>query len=204
MAISKPFVSLVALAALGASPAHAATFIFAGNLSGSQEVPPVSSPGIGTALAILDDATNQLSVQVTFANLIGTTTMAHIHCCAPIGANAGVATPVPNFPGFPLGVTAGSYSTILDLTQASSFNPAFITNNGGTVASARAALITGLQTNRAYFNIHTTTFPGGEIRGQLLNAVPEPATWTMMLLGFGAIGATMRRRRVTAPVGYAF
>jgi hypothetical protein len=153
MAISKPFVSLVALAALGASPAHAATFIFAGNLSGSQEVPPVSSPGIGTALAILDDVTNQLSVQVTFANLIGTTTMAHIHCCAPIGANAGVATPVPNFPGFPLGVTAGSYSTILDLTQASSFNPAFITNNGGTVASARAALITGLQTNRAYFNI---------------------------------------------------
>lgn len=27
------------------------------------------------------------------------------------------------------------------------------------------------------------------------NGVPEPATWTMMILGFGAVGATMRRRR---------
>jgi hypothetical protein len=27
------------------------------------------------------------------------------------------------------------------------------------------------------------------------SAVPEPATWAMMLLGFGAIGFSMRRRR---------
>lgn len=204
MRISKPFLLLIALAAIGTSPARAATFIFAGNLSGSQEVPPVASPGIGTALAILDDVTNSLTVQVTFANLLGTTTMAHIHCCAPIGANAGVATPVPSFPGFPLGVTAGSYSTILDLTQASSFNPAFIANNGGTVASARAALINGLQTNNTYFNIHTTRFPGGEIRGQLINAVPEPATWAMMLLGFAATGAAMRRRSTNTRVRFAW
>jgi hypothetical protein len=26
-------------------------------------------------------------------------------------------------------------------------------------------------------------------------AVPEPATWSLMLLGFGAIGVAMRRRR---------
>jgi len=30
------------------------------------------------------------------------------------------------------------------------------------------------------------------------SAVPEPATWGMMLLGFGAIGFSMRRRRRTA------
>lgn len=30
------------------------------------------------------------------------------------------------------------------------------------------------------------------------NAVPEPATWAMMLLGFGGIGVTMRRRRRNA------
>jgi len=29
--------------------------------------------------------------------------------------------------------------------------------------------------------------------------VPEPATWGLMLLGFGALGATMRRRRALAP-----
>jgi hypothetical protein len=26
-------------------------------------------------------------------------------------------------------------------------------------------------------------------------AVPEPATWTMLVLGFGAVGFVMRRRR---------
>ena len=28
--------------------------------------------------------------------------------------------------------------------------------------------------------------------------VPEPATWAMMLLGFGGMGATLRRRRAVA------
>jgi hypothetical protein len=195
---------LLAAALVYPSTAHAATFVFSGNLSGSQEVPPVNTPGIGTAAVTFDDITNLLTVQVTFARLIGSTTMAHIHCCAPIGANAGVVTPVPSFPGFPLGVTAGSYSQVFDLTQASSFNPAFITNNGGSITTARQVFINGLQTNQAYFNIHTSQFPGGEIRGQLINAVPEPATWSLMLLGFGAVGASMRRRKVTARVSYAF
>jgi hypothetical protein len=33
------------------------------------------------------------------------------------------------------------------------------------------------------------------LRVQALPAVPEPASWALMLLGFGAIGAAMRRRR---------
>lgn len=202
MAIPKTLLPFFALAAVCSPPAQAATFVFSGSLSGSQEVPPVSSPGSGKAVVTFDDMTNILFVEATFAGLLGTTTMAHIHCCAPIGANAGVVTPVPTFPGFPLGVTAGSYTASFDLTQASSFNPAFITNNGGSVASARQAFIGGLQSNRAYFNIHTTNFPGGEIRDQLIAAVPEPATWAMMLLGFGAIGATMRRRGTTVRVSY--
>lgn len=36
----------------------------------------------------------------------------------------------------------------------------------------------------------------GQILSGQIQAVPEPATWAMMLLGFGAIGAAMRRRRV--------
>jgi hypothetical protein len=34
-------------------------------------------------------------------------------------------------------------------------------------------------------------------------AVPEPATWAMMLVGFGAMGAVMRRRQ-RATIGYNF
>nr|WP_223276762.1 PEPxxWA-CTERM sorting domain-containing protein [Sphingomonas daechungensis] len=29
-------------------------------------------------------------------------------------------------------------------------------------------------------------------------AVPEPATWAMMLFGFGAVGLSMRRRKAIA------
>lgn len=33
--------------------------------------------------------------------------------------------------------------------------------------------------------------------------VPEPTTWAMMIAGFGLIGGTMRRRRVSAKVSFA-
>ena len=66
--------------------------------------------------------------------------------------------------------------------------------DGGTAASAEAALFAGLNSGQAYLNLHTTAFPGGEIRGQFA-AVPEPGTWALMITGFGLVGATLRRRR---------
>ena len=93
-----------------------------------------------------------------------------------------------------MGVTTGTYLQTFDLTLASTYNPAFIAAHGGTVAGAQAVFIAGLLNGQAYFNIHTTQFPGGEIRGQL-QAVPEPAT--LLLLSSGVVGVVgvLRKRR---------
>lgn len=168
---------------------------FIATLTGSQEVPPNASPGIGSALVTLDTTTNLLTVNVSFAGLLSPTVAAHIHCCTPPGANAMVATEVPTFPGFPLGVTTGTYLQTFDLALASTYNPAFIAAQGGTVAGAQAAFIAGLLNGQTYLNIHSMMFPGGEIRGQL-QEVPEPAT--LLLMGAGlmaAVGAIRKRAR---------
>ena len=168
------FLVCVALVTAGAGIATATTY--SAPLSGLAETPPNASPGSGTATVSYDAATHPLQVVASFSGLTGPTTAAHIHCCVSPPGNAGVATTTPSFAGFPLGVDVGSFFSTLDLTQASSFNAAFIAANGGTVAGAEAALASGLASGTAYFNIHSTVFPAGEIRGfleEIPRAVPS-------------------------------
>jgi hypothetical protein len=54
---------------------------------------------------------------------------------------------------------------------SSSYNPSYVTNNGGTPATAFAALRAAISAGKAYLNIHSSMFPGGEIRG-FLNLCP--------------------------------
>ena len=188
----------IALVAGCTSVAQAAPITFQANLSGLFENPANASPGTGFVTVTIDTVSHTLFVEATFSGLLGTTMAAHIHCCAAPPANAGVATMTPSFSGFPLGVTSGSFSNSYDMTLASSWNSAFILNNGGTPASAEAVLMAGLLAGNAYFNIHTSTFPGGEIRGNLVAApapVPEPGTFGMLGVGLAALWAARRRLR---------
>jgi len=188
---------------LFAPRAEAAVFMFGANLSGLNEVPAVVTPGAGTAFVTVNDVANTMRVQIAFADLSSNTTAAHIHCCAPLGTNAPVTTTAPAFGGFPLGVTSGALDQTYDMTQPGSYLAAFLTANGGSTAAAFSTLLTGMQAGQAYLNIHTSGNPGGEIRGQLA-AVPEPATWGLMLVGFGVIGGAMRKSRQRLRVGYSF
>lgn len=151
------------------STANAALWQFDVNIDGLQEVPPVATPGFGTAQAIFNDVSGEMTITGTFSSLIGTSNNAHLHGYANPGINAGVVFGLT----FDVGVTSGN-----------------ISGNGIIPAGRIADTLNGL----TYINIHSTFRPGGEIRGQLIDPVlvPEPATVT--LFGLGAF-AVLRRRR---------
>jgi hypothetical protein len=162
--------SAVFLLVVGASLAHAIVITYSAPLSGSAEAPPNASPGVGTGQVDVNTTTHQMHVFASFSGLLGNTTASHIHAPTAVAGTgtAGVATTTPTFAGFPLGVKSGVYDVVLDLTLASSYNPAYVTANGGTTAGAEAALLAALAAGKAYLNIHSASFPGGEIRGFLL------------------------------------
>ena len=157
----------------------------------------------GTGLFVLNEAQTALTFTIDVFNIdiTGTQTAdindnltaAHIHAgpTAVPGSNAGV---VFGFFGTPFNNTNPNDGTVT----------AFASGVGGTFTgtwnapegqnTTLAAQLSNLLSGHSYVNFHTVQFAGGEIRGALV-PVPEPATWGMMLLGFGAIGAAIRRKR---------
>jgi len=114
-------------------------------LSGSQEFPAKQTQATGWADVSYNKTTHLLTFTLNWANLTGNPTGAHIHGTAARGTNAGVKfdffAAIPKTP-------TGSYSTSV-LVDGTSIN--------------EADLLNGLY----YFNIHTPSNPGGEIRGQI-------------------------------------
>ena len=92
-------------------------------------------------------------------------------------------------------MTSGTYDSTFDTSLAATWNASYITANGGTPLGAEAALAAGLAAGKAYLNIHTTAFPGGEIRG-FLQPVPEPTGFVLAAVGCGCI--LLMRRKMAA------
>jgi hypothetical protein len=189
MTMKSTALALVALAFAGA--ANAAT-VYTGTLSGSQETTPNASTATGFGQAWLSDDMLTLTVSLSWTGLSAPAAAGHIHCCAFLGANGPVAIDLE-----PNAVVTGTADGVFDLTLTSSFAPGFLNLNDGSADQARTTLINGLNSGQAYFNVHNQNFPAGEIRGQIA-AVPEPASWALMIGGFGLVGAALRRRATIA------
>ena len=130
---------------------------YAAELDPANEVqnPAVDSPATGFATFSLDDATNTLAFEVHFANLIGDTTMLHIHR-GDAGVNGSVAYDLEAIAGVTDGFTSPVTGTI-DLAND------LLLGGGVTVQDILNDLVNG----DLYVNLHTSSFPNGEIRGQV-------------------------------------
>ncbi|MDQ6608729.1 MAG: CHRD domain-containing protein [Bacteroidota bacterium] len=113
-----------------------------GNASAKQEAPTNPSTATGTITGTYDKDKNLLTYTITWTGLTGNATNGHFHGPADPGVSASVIVPFTSFPA----TTSGTFSGTVTLTDAQETD-----------------FVNGLW----YYNIHTATYPGGEIRGQI-------------------------------------
>ena len=205
----KVLASTLALSALLAvsTASHAVIYTFNASLAGSKEVPPNASPATGTAILDYDDkgtpslADDTYNFSMSVFGLTGVATGFHIHGAANTTQNGPVRVDMsgiplaPSFPALNVGGTllVGGNSVaapgLLTATPVTGTNPGY----------AAMSFLDMLRNSLAYANVHTATFGGGEVRGQLIQvtAVPEPSTYAMLLAGLGVLGLVARRRRAS-------
>lgn len=132
---------------------------FTAHLSGEEEVQPADTEAQGQAIFRLSKDGSELSYKLITAN-IENVVQAHIHL-APAGANGSVVAwlypsspPAELLPGRSDGVLAEGVLTADDLV-------------GPFAGGELSDLLEAMRAGNTYVNVHTTQFPGGEIRGQI-------------------------------------
>lgn len=207
---TKSTLSVVLLALLLiSSPLHAETFDLQATLEGSQEVPPVTTGATGVAQLSYDDdpMVTTLTVDVTVIGGIELVDLAgsfpfHIHTAAA-GANGGRILAVGGGADWQENPPQSGGGIVLSYQMDVSSVPI---QNGSTgldpfgdlgcsdLASCLTIFENALLQEGAYLNLHTTSSPGGEIRGQIL---PEPAAATGAIAALAALAGLAQRRRRT-------
>jgi hypothetical protein len=197
------------------TPVSAVT-LFKATLTGDQEAPPNTSTALGFATFVLNDAQTELSVSVIVNGLDFTGLQtpgnpndnledAHIHCCAPAGDDPDVnnARVRWGFIGSPFNNTDNDGTTTPFSTGVGgTFTGVWDVNEGNTTATSGPINLTnqlpGILAGLAYINFHTVGFPGGEVRGQILQ-VSEPSAFLLLGIGLLVLGIAGLRWKKRTP-----
>ena len=142
---------LTSTCALAIAASASAQTTYTTLLSGASEVPPTGSAASGTCTVVLNAAHTQISISCQFQNLVGTYSASHIHGPAPVGVNAPVKW------GFSPPAAPWVFSNANHDGTLSNF----------VVTGITATDVTNLNNGQFYANVHSSSFPGGEIRGQV-------------------------------------
>jgi CHRD domain len=142
-------------------------------LGGYQEVPSISSTGTASFTADVAQDGQSVDWQVSYANLEGSITQSHIHF-GQRSVNGGISVFLcTNLGNGPAGTQTcpGPH----DGTFSGTFGPADVIGPSaqGITAGEWDELMNAIDAGKAYANIHSTTWPGGEIRAQLNEADPH-------------------------------
>lgn len=158
----------LAVAGTGAADDESRTRTFKARLSGYEETPAtISTKGTGEFEARLNESETQLTYELEYSGLEGTVTMAHVHFGAP-GLSGGVifwlcTTPAVSAPsGTPTCPSPGGKVTGT-ITAAQIVGPA----GQGIAPGEFAEAIRAMRAGATYVNVHSSLYPGGEIRGQV-------------------------------------
>lgn len=187
--------SLALLSSL-AAPASAAdfTFTFASDLSDPDNVNDVAGSVTGRILGLADNGTSSaVSVIIDSYNAAGFGSF-------PTDAALWENQFVNSFTVVNGQITAASFRA--DRTQAGSYDQLWINIPLGYARGNTNYASTGVNNTQSIWN--NTGLSGVSFTAVDSLGVPEPATWALMILGFGAVGGAMRRcQSVAAKVRFA-
>jgi CHRD domain/PEP-CTERM motif len=180
--------------------AHALIIVLDGNLDAAQVVDGGGSVSTATGFATvtIDTSAYTITTDLSWSGLSGPADRSHMHD-APAGQSRldppndiffhevlsdSARTLICPWAGAVFvncGPAAGSSHDVLQLSLADGYGfPDF------------NALVAAFVRNGVYLDMHTERYEGGEIRGQLIAAVPEPATWALACLGLAALAVVRR------------
>ena len=143
----------------GAKKVHA-------RLGGFSEVPSISTVASGQFEGKIDRSETELEYELEYSGLEGNVTQSHVHI-GQTGVNGGVmfflcgTTASPGPPGTPPCPASGKVTGVV--TAARVIGP----SGQGIEPGAFAEVLRAIRAGFAYANVHSTKWPGGEIRGQI-------------------------------------